>query len=281
MIYAICLVLTILVVALAYLQNKPRRKYNMCIMAIFKNEEPYLEEWLQHHIKLGINHFYLYCNDPKFDKYDYLTKYDKYITIIDWTNKKNDKYKLYESVQRQAYFHCVSTYKNECHFLMMLDIDEFLFPTSYTSDLIKYTRNDVKAVKVPRFNYGSDGHITKPPGDVVSNYKSREKICSSYKTIANTDYLDKSKKFYGVHDFNYKTLDGIVYNPYLKYGKEGYPRGCSQKDVNEVPFVINHYASKSKQEYIDRCKMWKDGGVNPVNHRKDCDSLFDKNDIIK
>lgn len=281
MIYTLCSIIALLVVFLALLQNKPRRKYNICIMAIFKNEEAYLEEWLQHHIKLGVNHFYLYCNDPDIHKYTYLSNYDKYITVIDWTNKKNDKYKLYESIQRQAYYHCVNTYKAECRFLMMLDIDEFLFPTSYSSDINRYTREDVKAIKVPRYNYGSDGHMTKPPGDVTSNYKTHEKICSSYKTIANTDYLDESKKFYGVHDYNYKHIDGVVYNPYLAYSKEGYPRGCTKNDINEIPFVINHYASKSKEEYIARCKMWEHGGVNPVNHRKDCDSSFDKNDILK
>lgn len=279
MITLLVIFIFILFLILALLERRPHKKYNMCIMAIFKNEEPYLEEWLKHHIKVGFHHFYLYSNDPNLEKYNYLDKYKDYITIIDWTDKQNDGNKLYNSIQRQAYYHCVNTFKKECRYLMMLDIDEFVYPSSYTSDLFRYVRDDVKAIKLQRYNFGSGGHLTKPKGNVVDNYKTREKICSSYKTLINTDYLDESLKFYGVHDFNYINKPGKVYNSYLDYNDWGFPSGCNSRDSNEVPYVINHYSIKSKEEYIARCKLWENGGVNPVSHRKDCDNSFEQNDI--
>jgi hypothetical protein len=65
------------------------KKYKLTIMAIFKNEQDYMLEWLDHHINQGFDHFYLYCNDPNLSKYPYLNdkKYEKYITLIPWTDK--------------------------------------------------------------------------------------------------------------------------------------------------------------------------------------------------
>ena len=79
--------ITIIIIMLIILyiittSNKNRRelfktsdKNRLSIMAIFKNEELYLEEWLQYHIKEGINHFYLYSNDKNMEKYNFLDKY--------------------------------------------------------------------------------------------------------------------------------------------------------------------------------------------------------------
>ena len=38
-------------------------KYDLAVVAIFKNEAPYLCEWLGYHLLAGVEHFYLYDND--------------------------------------------------------------------------------------------------------------------------------------------------------------------------------------------------------------------------
>lgn len=261
-------------------------KYFFSIMAIFKNEEDYLQEWLEHHIGQGVEHFYLYCNDPDNNKYTYLLNknYDKYITLIDWTNQENNQE---GTVQKKAYFDCVKKYSHETKYLMMLDIDEFLFPTTNktaVSVIKEYTNNNkvITAIKVQRFDYGSNGHKKKPNGRVVDNYFNHEKICSSFKTIANTSYIDKTQPFYGVHDFifreNIESKESII-NAYLKY-KDTAPCGCTENDVNEIPLKINHYYSKSYEEFMKRCKMWEKGGVNNIRYRKNCDELFKQREKI-
>jgi hypothetical protein len=256
------------------------KKYKLTIMAIFKNEEDYLEEWLEHHINQGFEHFYLYCNDPKINKYPYLrfTKYQQYITLIPWVNKKNNGK---NTIQRQAYTHCIQNYNKEYNFIMMLDIDEFIVHTDKNKKVIDFINsiyNDwdkTKAIKIQRYDFGSDGHIKKPEGKVTDNYKTHEKICSSYKTIANSDYIDTKKNFYGVHDFWYlNKKKGKVYNSYFSYIHTGYPNGCKKENINEVPLIINHYYTKSYNEYLERCKLWDNGGINTIGYRKDCKNLF-------
>lgn len=255
------------------------KKYILSIMGIFKNEHFYLKEWLDHHIEQGVDHFYMYSNDPEMEKYTFLSDYMDHVTLIPWTEKTNNGL---STVQRQAYEHCVRTYYSETQYLMMLDIDEFLVSTDLSKDVINVVKSldtdQTKAIKVQRYNFGSDGHITKPKGRVMDNYTMHEKVCSSYKTIANTDYIDKNKNFFGVHDFPFVARYGKVWNDYFNYAK-GYPGGCEQDDINEIPLVINHYYTKSYEEYLNRCKLWKHGGINNFGYRKDCEKKFDKENM--
>jgi hypothetical protein len=262
------------------------KKYKLAIMAIFKNEQDYMQEWLDHHINQGVEHFYLYCNDPNLNKYPYLQsshkKYEKYITLIPWVNKKN---KGANTIQRQAYTHCVQTYNQEYQFIMMLDLDEFIIHTDKNKkvcDFIDSINDDwyrTMAIKVQRYDFGSNGHIKKPIGNLMDNYTKHEKICSSYKTIANSEYIDTNKNFYGVHDFYYLDKPGKVYNEYFTYKHTGFPNSCKKDNINEVPLVINHYYTKSYEEYLDRCKLWVNGGINTIGYRKDCEKTFKERDI--
>jgi hypothetical protein len=261
-------------------------KTRLSVMAIFKNEELYLEEWLQYHIKEGINHFYLYSNDENMEKYKFLDKYQDKITLIPWINIIST---TYSTVQRDAYTHCIKNYINEYDFLLMLDIDEFIVPLLKNKKVIdivnKLDKNKVKAVKIQRYNFGSDGHIKKPLGNVMQNYKKHEKICSSYKAMANSKYIDTMQIYYGVHDHPYTDEEGIVYNSYFKYDEDNDnntyigPNSCTNDSINEIPLVINHYYTKSQEEYLNRCKLWVNGGINSIGFRTDCKDNFKEKDV--
>ena len=264
--------------------SSSNKKYDLAIMAIFKDEEDYMEEWILHNLNQGFEHFYLYCNDPDLSKYEFFKKYKDYITIIEWINKQNI---LAYSIQRQAYTDCVQKYSHDCQFLLMLDIDEFIIPikdykNKRVSDYINSLKsewNNIKAFKIQRYNFGSNGHIDRPKGSILDNYKFHEKICSSYKTLVNTDFLNKNKIFYGVHDYNYLIKKGKVFNDYFGYHETGFPNKCKKDSINEIPIVINHYFTKSYKEYLKRCNLWKNGGVNPIGYRKNCEESFKIKDI--
>lgn len=256
------------------------KKYKICVMAIFKNEQDYMEEWLKHHIDQQISHFYLYSNDANMQNYPFLNNYQQYITLIPWVDQVNDEN---GTVQKKAYGHCVRNYNNEMEYIMMLDLDEFLISINgkkvidVINDLDYHNTKPFKAAKVPRFDFGSNQYITKPLGNVMDLYKKREKICSSYKTIANINYIDMNRNFCYVHDFIYNDKIGHVYNDYFKYN-ETVPIGCKEDTINEISLIINHYYMKSREEYMKRCNLWKDGGVNNINYRQNCDESFYEKD---
>jgi hypothetical protein len=261
------------------------KKYSISIMAIFKSEQDYMKEWLEHHISQGFEQIYLYSNDPNIHLYPYLKepKYIPYIKLIDWTDKKNNGM---DTIQRQAYTHCVQTYSHETQFLMMLDLDEFVLPIKSYPTVSKFIHSlkpqwdKICAFKIQRYDFGSGGHITKPNGLVIESFKFHEKVCSSFKTLANTDYIDKSSKFWRVHDFNFiPNKYGKIFNSYFGYHETGFPNSCKPNSINEIPLVINHYYTKSYEEYLSRCELWETGGVNPIGHRTDCENKFKSRDV--
>ena len=99
--------------------------------------------------------------------------------------------------------------------------------------------------------------------------------------MANTDFINKDAFFFGVHDFIFSKTgkSGKLFNNYFGYHETGYPNSCKPNDVNEIPLVINHYFTKSYEEYLSRCKMWEKGGINPINHRVNCKEKFSLNDV--
>ena len=62
------------------------KKYNFSICAIFKNEAPYLKEWIEYHLIFGVDHFYLY-NVGSHDSFQSILKpyiNKGLVTYIDW-----------------------------------------------------------------------------------------------------------------------------------------------------------------------------------------------------
>lgn len=260
-------------------------EYDLAIVAIFRNEEDYLEEWIKFHLGQGFDHIYLYNNDLDVDKYHFLNKYIDSLTIVDWQYKKN--HGAY-SVQRQAYTHCIQTYGHQFRWLALLDIDEFMHPLDPNTDKIDRSKTvkdivsqlstkDVKSVRVPRYDYGNSGHMSRPYNDVTKSYTMREKNCSAFKAIANSDFIDCSKRFGRVHDFPYLTKPGKIINRLLWYqGNE--PAKCPANFKSEVPLAISHYYTKSYEEYIKRCMLWKS---NPVNLYGVRDKCYNYKDFMK
>lgn len=85
---------------------KTKKKYNVSLCAIFKDEAANLTEWIEYHKIVGVEHFYLYNN---FSCDDYCKVLEPYIekglvTLIDWPFKQG---------QMKAYENCVNVYGSE------------------------------------------------------------------------------------------------------------------------------------------------------------------------
>ena len=52
-----------------------QRKHRVALCLIFKNEAPFLKEWLDYHLALGVDHFYLYNNNSDDDFREVLRPY--------------------------------------------------------------------------------------------------------------------------------------------------------------------------------------------------------------
>lgn len=105
------------------LNRKKLYQYEVSLCLIFKDEAPYLREWLEYHILIGVDHFYLYNNNSTDNFSEILEPYihSGKVTLINWERNY---------CQVGAYEYCYNMRKNETHWLGYLDTDEFLNITS-------------------------------------------------------------------------------------------------------------------------------------------------------
>jgi Glycosyltransferase family 92 len=91
-------------------------KITICL--IIKDENEYLQEWMDYHRKVGVSHFYIYDNNSKVPLSEFL-KNEKDVTVIEWPYTQIGS-------QNFAYEHCFKTYKNEVDKIAFIDTDEFI-----------------------------------------------------------------------------------------------------------------------------------------------------------
>lgn len=63
------------------------KKHYLSILSIFKNEAPFLKEFIEYYLLMGVDHFYLYNINSEDDYADILRPYiDKgIVTFLDWS----------------------------------------------------------------------------------------------------------------------------------------------------------------------------------------------------
>lgn len=101
----------------------------IAIAAIFRNEAPYLKEWIAFHRLVGVEKFYLFNNlsTDAFEKV--LEPYRDLIELTDWPLEHTNILEWNE-IQCLAYERALFKAKNKVRWLAILDVDEFLFSPS-------------------------------------------------------------------------------------------------------------------------------------------------------
>lgn len=71
-------------------KDKRKLKYMVSFCLIFKNEAPFLKEWLDFHLTVGVDHFYLYNNNSDDNFREILEPYIGLgiVTLIEWPEQK-------------------------------------------------------------------------------------------------------------------------------------------------------------------------------------------------
>lgn len=141
-------------------------EYELSIGAIFRDEGPYLKEWIEYHRLVGVEHFYLYNNLSK-DKYrEVLQPYiDQGIVDLVDIPRESESLHRWNAIQSGAYYQAIKKAKNESKWLAIIDIDEYLVPTEdvkLTELLKEYESYSGLAVNWVVFG---TSHVEKIPSD--------------------------------------------------------------------------------------------------------------------
>ena len=204
-----------------------------CLM--FKDAGSYLEEWLEFHLLVGFDHFFLYDNNSSDD---YRAVLDPYIargqvTLTVWPGVAQMKHIL---------AHCLDTNRQEGRWMAFIDDDEFIFgaKTERLQDALSpYT--SYAGVAVCWQLFGSSGHERRPPGLVTENFRLRAaKPNEHVKCIVNTTKV-VTPTVLG-HSFECLAGETIVDENFKPV------TGPFAAEPSSEVLCLNHYISKSFEE---------------------------------
>ena len=231
------------------ISDNTEKKYNLAIVAIAKNEEDYIKEWVAFHKVMGFDKIILYDNDSTDNTVEEIRPFIESGYVI---------YNKIPGVKQQlnAYNDALKRYSSLFKYMAFIDCDEFLFPVDSHDTVLSVVEIVMKknrragGICVNWAMFGSSGHETKPDGLLIDNFIYRSKVpgrgTGCIKTICNPDLVFR---FDHPHYPIYKTG---IYN-ITPEGKK-----CSGwlNPINEyVGLRINHYFTKSKEQWIKRRKF--------------------------
>lgn len=218
--------------------------HEIAIVAVFLNEAEYLKEWIEFHLMVGVDRFYLYDNGSSDEFSTILEPYCQagQVLLLPWAPFISDA-----SAQRLAYAHAARNCARSVQWLAFIDIDEFLF--SETSDDIKPVFAKLErfaALTIPRFEFGPNGHKEKPEGLVIENYTrvGRRDATSNSNMNSKAAIRPTLAEEIGTHKC-------VVAGDTLAIEPVG---------SGPVELRINHYFSKSNREFenkMERGYSWK------------------------
>lgn len=142
-----------------------RNRSGIAVVAIARNEEKNIHDWLAFHSVAGVSSIFLYDNMST-DRTAQIAQQFKHIpvTIIPWQlHTIAHSPKMILPRQLLAYCHAICTYGGNFERMAFIDIDEYLVPktTLSISEAIGHLK-DKSNISLPWAMFGHSGHISSP-----------------------------------------------------------------------------------------------------------------------
>ena len=148
----------------------------VCVGAILKDEDAFVEEWVAYHRILGVDHFYLYDNDPRQPLSEILARHGDYVTVRPWLIGHDDPSYPGRTKQIKAYTHCLENGAGRYDWVAFIDCDEFIALEEHRdlkAFLAEFEGHDSIALNWHVF--GHNGYYDDPPGLVIECLTRRMK----------------------------------------------------------------------------------------------------------
>ena len=219
----------------------------LSICAMYRNEAPYLREWVAFHRLMGVERFYLYDNESTDDHREALAPFidEGVVTVTEMPGWP---------VQMQVYDDCLRRHRDESRWIAFIDIDEFLFsPAGGPVADVMRGYEPHPGVVVNWAVFGNSGHDEPPGGLVLENYTRRSDSEGWNRHIKAIVDPRRVAHFCGPHIFTYR--EG---GPVDERGRPlSRPRRTFTDTVSFDRLRLNHYLTRSRREYADKLRtVW-------------------------
>ena len=228
--------------------------YSLSVLAMFKNESSIINNWIDHYLAEGVEHFYLIDNGSTDDTKKKVSRYARYVTLI------NDARRI--TMQPQTYLLnniYLNKIKNETEWIIICDIDEYIYARNkcvQIMDVLKKMPPNVEKIWIPWKCFGSNGHVEQPK-DVISSFTKRQTHISVQMEYGKV--ICRTQNLINIIDAGHKVelSNNNVY--YLCNGQR--LDLCKPDDpiFNALNLHLNHYMLMS-EEYYKNIKCVRGGG---------------------
>lgn len=246
-------------------------EHELAVCAIFKNEAPFLKEWIDyHHDLLGVSKFYLYNNDSSDGYLEVLTPYigNGLVELINWESRDEHAIDVegickfpWDRYQIGAYTECCrERARGKVRWLAVHDIDEFLVPPGG----MKGFRKMLREASRPRLNkfLKNPFHFVNPIGCLkvhwliygtshVWDLKEGQLLTETLTYRADDNYVEhrNTKCLYRPEAVDVC----LIHNAYLNKGR------YQSRDVPYSVCRVNHYFTGTEKRLIEKRKLPKEG----------------------
>lgn len=212
-------------------------KFKTATCTVIKDEQQYLEEWINHNLSIGFDEIWLFEDYGSIPHNDICDKYPQV-----HLNKLSDiKYYIIDHKQTDTWNYFINEYKGKFDWVAFIDVDEFImFEEGWNlQKLLNHYKNEGGIYLFWKM-FNANGHIDNPKKSVVEVFKEECDIIKTdnhkwnFKSIVN---LNKNNKMITNHECLYGISTNDLSSPY---------NTCHNKSW------INHYFTRSWEEWCDR-----------------------------
>jgi hypothetical protein len=207
---------------------------SLCL--ICKDENDYLAEWLDYHILLGVDRFYIYDNGSQISLRETLADYIQrgWVVVIDIKGL---------AVQLYAYDHCLQNFGKYSRWIGFIDTDEF-FVSKGNMDLKELLKGyeDYGGLAVSSIFFGSNGHKNRPvSGQIAAYTRAVHPSFATNELVKSIVQPDRVLLPNSPHDFIYHQDAWCVNEDFYRVDNQNFP--------NHVEKIqLNHYYCRSESE---------------------------------
>lgn len=257
----------------------------MYLVASMRNECPYLLEFVSHYLTLGFKNIVIATNDNTDDTLVVLERIAATGAIRVFDNQVEPG----GQPQKQAYRRVLREFRAEhpAFTVYPVDADELLFLYKHETidDYLDFI-GDVDAIALNWKFFGSNGHLTRPPGLVMEAYdKHGDPSHRGSRTIKSISHFRGNVRGFGIHFPHFRDLPGAQIR--FADGSPLPPENLLRKHAHQVwadahfdVAAVHHYGIKSLEEFRLKKSRGRGTGKPGVRHSDEYFEAYDRNDVL-